>query len=298
MLDGSDSPPPDFNWAFLVCLPKAPGLTEPSGLEMHEAGNTRPLSIVDASNRILANIFRIALERRVGTWISPMQRGFLQGRQMLRNVLDIDFGAQKISVKSKSGVLMLFDFKAAFPSMSHDFMWDTLLAIGLPPAYINMLKLFYTDNNHTLCLGGQDFPSVVVRSGVRQGCPLSPLLFALCADVLLRELGQILCGDELARAFADDTAAVINDYKKTIPAMSKLLALLLILVLMLILLMVSVLLLLLLVLLLMLLLMLMLLVFMLMFMRITVHVNVDVAVAAVDIGAAVHVACCECCLDC
>ncbi len=46
---------------------------------------------------------------------------------MLRNVLDIDFAAQKISVKSKKGAIILFDFWAAFPSLSHEFLWDFLL---------------------------------------------------------------------------------------------------------------------------------------------------------------------------
>ena len=62
----------------------------------------------------------------------------------------------------------------------------------------------------------------LVCSGVRQGCPLSPILFALCADILLREISQILSGDEVARAFADDTAVVIADYVVSTPVLGRL----------------------------------------------------------------------------
>ena len=210
MITGRLTAPADFNFAFLVCLPKEEG-------DVLEPSSTRPLSIVDASNRIIASIFRVALERQVSTWVSSAQTGFLPGRQMLRNVLDVDFAAQKISLKSPRGAILLFDFKAAFPSMSHEFMWETLEAIGLPKQYIRALQQFYKDNKHQIrtCMGTME--SVVVHSGVRQGCPLSPLLFTICADILLREIAQTLTSQELVRAFADDTSVVVEDYEVAMP---------------------------------------------------------------------------------
>ncbi|CAE8592552.1 unnamed protein product [Polarella glacialis] len=85
-----------------------------------------------------------------------------------------------------------------------------------------MLRLFYKDNRHVIRVGGHEFESIVVRSGVRQGCRLSPLLFALCADILLRKLSEHLQGDEILCAFADDTAAVVANYVKSLPVLSSL----------------------------------------------------------------------------
>lgn len=217
MIDGRLTAPLDFNFAFLVCLPKDEG-------EVLKPGATRPLSIVDASNRIIASIFRIVLERQVSSWVSSAQRGFLPGRQMLRNILDVDFAAQKISLKSARGAILLFDFKAAFPSMSHEFMWETLQAIGLPAQYIRALQQFYRDNKHQIRTRRGILESVVVRSGVRQGCPLSPLLFALCADILLREISTVLTDQELVRAFADDTSVVVENYEVALPKLRVLFA--------------------------------------------------------------------------
>jgi hypothetical protein len=59
---------------------------------------------------------------------------------------------------------------------------------------------------------GYIFDGIEVHSGVRQGCPLSGLLFALCMDVLLERIDALLHGDEQLGAFADDIAVVVENF--------------------------------------------------------------------------------------
>ena len=169
MISGTEVPYEEFNKAFLTLLAKTEA-------EVHDPGGTRPLSIVDSVNRIIASIFQITLERAVGSFIHSSQRGFIRGRSMLRNVLDIDFAAQTISIKHQRGAIILFDFRAAFPSLCHDFLWEALEALGIPQEYIRALQMFYVENKHILRVGGIELESITVHSGVRQGCPLSPIL--------------------------------------------------------------------------------------------------------------------------
>eukprot|EP00972_Heterocapsa_arctica_P025428 3743715-Heterocapsa_arctica.AAC.1 len=58
--------------------------------------------------------------------------------------------------------------------------------------------------------------------GMRQGCLLSPLIFAVVVDVLLRKLEVELEGKGLARAFADDTGSVLEDLFALLPKVAKL----------------------------------------------------------------------------
>ena len=72
-----------------------------------------------------------------------MQRGFLTGRPMLRNVMEIDWSAQKVSLMSRSGAVVLFDFRAAFPSLSHAYLHAALRALGLPIHLLNFIQNLY-----------------------------------------------------------------------------------------------------------------------------------------------------------
>ena len=153
--------------------------------------------------------------------MSLIQQGFLPNRQLLANVIDVDFAAQTVSIKHSRGAIVLLDFRAAFPSIAHDYLWDVLKAIGVPPAMVSTLQLFYTNNRHFIRVDGKLFPSFSAENGVRQGCPLSGIIFVLCIDLLLRKVSSVIGSDGITRGYADDTAIVIQDYVKELPALAR-----------------------------------------------------------------------------
>ena len=108
---------------------------------------------------------------------------------------------------------MFFDFAAAFPSLSHEFLHACLEHLGLPRSFRNFVRALYTGNDCLISAGGETHAGFSIRAGIRQGCPLSPLLFALVMDPFLRLLLRKLPGDTF-RAYADDIAMVVRNLKE------------------------------------------------------------------------------------
>ena len=89
-------------------------------------------------------------------------------------------------------------------------MWRVLKDIGMPEPLINALQCFYVANRHIIKVKGEHLLSFTAFSGIRQGCPLSPLLFALAVDIFLRRFQKSFPLATI-RAFADDIAMVTDN---------------------------------------------------------------------------------------
>ena len=207
-----------FNLGNMVFLPKKPAGTDPLLGDFYTASDVRPLVIVNTDNRLMASAVRFCLEPILAKWISKNQQGFIKDRSMLANVVDISHCAQLVSLNDDRGGMMLFDFKAAFPSLSHGYMHAVLTALGLPKHILNFVRSLYDNHCCHIVAGGGCFRGFDIKAGIRQGCPLSPLLFALVVDILLRRM-QRLCPALIIRAFADDIAVVAPDLYACVPVL-------------------------------------------------------------------------------
>jgi len=94
--------------------------------------------------------------------------------------------------------------------VDHDFIEDFLASLNWPNWLIGFVRVLYANNRCIIATGGRRSAGFSLEAGIRQGCPLSPLLFAVIADLVLRRL-QRLFPSALVRAHADDIAMILNN---------------------------------------------------------------------------------------
>ena len=107
-----------FNLGLVACIPKGEAQHAQDGSAFFLPQDTRPISMVDTSNRLMANAARLRWEPTLSEWVAHLQRGFLTGRSLLANVIDLEEAAMRVSLQAPDGGTVLLDFAAAFPSVS------------------------------------------------------------------------------------------------------------------------------------------------------------------------------------
>eukprot|EP00959_Pyramimonas_sp_CCMP1952_P131244 2743955-Pyramimonas_sp.AAC.1 len=110
-----------FNESLIFFIPKKVSGFDDRWGEFYDPEHTRPITVTNFDNRILASAVRRRIEPILAKWVSPQQRGFIGGRSMLANVIDIDLEMQRTALEQDDGFAVMFDFKAAFPSVDHSF---------------------------------------------------------------------------------------------------------------------------------------------------------------------------------
>ena len=87
-------------------------------------------------------------------------------------------------LKEKNHMIISIDAEKAFEKIQHQFMIKTLQKVGIEGTYLNIIKAICDKATTNIVLNGEKMKPFPQRSGTRQGCPLSPLLFNIVLEVL------------------------------------------------------------------------------------------------------------------
>ena len=117
--------------------------------------------------------------------------------------------------------MISIDAEKSFNKIQHPFMIKTFQKIGIEGTYLNIIKAIYDKPTANIVLNGEKLKAFPLRSGTRQGCPLSPLLFNIVLEVLVtvtreeKEIKGIQIGKEEVNLslFADDMILYIENAK-------------------------------------------------------------------------------------
>ena len=87
-------------------------------------------------------------------------------------------------------MILSLDAEKAFDKIQHPFLIKTLQSVGIEGTFLNILKAIYEKPTANIILHGEALGAFPLRSGTRQGCPLSPLLFNIVLEVLASAIMQ------------------------------------------------------------------------------------------------------------
>lgn len=201
--------------------------------------NYRPISLMNNDYKILAKALANRLAPVLQIIVPTIQTGFIPDRNIIDNVMSIlDIILHYDDGMDENTILLLLDMEKAFDRVNWTAIMETLKAIGFKDNFMNAVKTILSDNSSAnVIVNGTYTDSFKVTRSVRQGCPLSPLLFVVVSLLFITSIKDagihaldtdshrlVLDSSQLMlKMFADDAAVIshVNDLQKAFDAVGR-----------------------------------------------------------------------------
>ena len=188
--------------------------------------NWRPLTLLNCDYKIAAKSIANRLKSVIPNLINNDQTGFIKGRFIGENIRLLESVICFAKENNIPGLILFLDFEKAFDTLEWTFIRKTLEHFGFGKGIISWINLFYRCPESCVLNNGWASNFFDIQRGVRQGCPLSPYLFILSAEVLAKAIrkdkkivGILVNNKEIKLSqYADDTALTLDGSKKSLIA--------------------------------------------------------------------------------
>lgn len=169
--------PQSMNLAHISVLLK-------SGRDPLQCSSYRPINLLDHDYEIITKLLARRLELILPKLIKPDQSGFIKGRYAADNIRRTLNVINEINNYRKPSLLLSLDAEKAFDRVEWDFLFSVLKKFKVGNNFIDWIRSIYNSPKAAVITNGYCSKSFALARGTRQGCPLSPLLFAMVIEPL------------------------------------------------------------------------------------------------------------------
>uniref|UniRef100_A0A8C5R2S7 Reverse transcriptase domain-containing protein n=1 Tax=Leptobrachium leishanense TaxID=445787 RepID=A0A8C5R2S7_9ANUR len=214
----------DWLSATIVTIPK----TSPPA---DQCSKYRPISLINVDAKLYAKILATRLVDVMPLLIADDQVGFITSRQGPDNTIKA-MALMDHAMRSNTPTLVLsLDAEKAFDRLHWVFLEHTLLKFNFPREFIGAILALYSFPNARVLTAGFQSSVISITNGTRQGCPLSPILYALALEPLAQSIRQadevegLMVGPSAYKLslFADDILLTLTNPLTSLPALHSIL---------------------------------------------------------------------------
>jgi hypothetical protein len=203
-----------LNFGILSLLPKVPGADN--------IKQFRPIALINVIFKLISKAYACRLSPVAHRVISQSQIAFIKGGFIQDGPLALHEIIHELKSRNLPAVLLKLDFEKSYDRVNWQFLREVMLAKGFEPAFIHRIMQLVTGGQTDISINGEVGPYFRNKRGVRQGDPISPLLFNFVADALAvildraKEAGHIqgvvqhlIPGGVSHLQYADDTMVLV-----------------------------------------------------------------------------------------
>ena len=185
--------------------------------EIYLLTNYRPISLINVDIKIITKALANRLKYILPSIIHVTQTA-IYGRKIEQTIHMIRDLIELANQEDQQAAFIFLDQEKAFDRVNHDFLYKTMEAFGIGQEFIHWVKTIYSNATSVLNINGFLSTQIPLKRGVRQGCPLSALLYVLIIEVLAIQLrlnpnivGFTIEGEKIISAhYLDDATIVIK----------------------------------------------------------------------------------------